>query len=91
VPLVSPGVDKDLQKQRWQFVLEKFSHFVAKKNPIPPEAEAQLLDIPAAKRKRPNKTEVKIAKPSDRAVLEMVSVHIEMMYIAHVSSLCYRN
>ncbi len=55
MPLVSPGVDKDEQKQRWKFVLEKFSHNAAlasRKNPIPPEAEAQLLDIPELKKRR---------------------------------------
>ena len=55
MPLVSPGIDKDLQKQRWKFVLEKFSHNAAmnsRKNHIPPETEAQLLDMPELKRGR---------------------------------------
>ncbi|KAL5476330.1 hypothetical protein EMCRGX_G026259 [Ephydatia muelleri] len=53
VPLVSPGLDRVQQKQRWKYVLEKFSHTsmgVVRRNPIPPETEAQLLEIPECKR-----------------------------------------
>ncbi len=80
VPLVSPGIDKDHQKQRWKFVLEKFSHNAAlasRKNPIPPETEAQLLDIPELKKRRLNKPkkegEDEVRKPEveDRSVLDM--------------------
>lgn len=55
VPLVSPGLDRVQQKQRWKYVLEKFSHTsmgVVRRNPIPPETEAQLLEIPECKRGR---------------------------------------
>ncbi len=78
VPLVSPGLDKDHQKQRWKFVLEKFSHNAAlasRKNPIPPETEAQLLDIPELKKRRFNKPkkegEDEVPKPEDLSVLDM--------------------
>ena len=53
MPLVSPGVDKLQQKQRWKFVLEKFSHNNHRRhNPIPALAEAQLLEMPECKRGR---------------------------------------
>lgn len=53
VPLVSPGVDKLQQKQRWKYVLEKFSHNNHRRqNPIPALAEAQILEIPECKRGR---------------------------------------
>ncbi|MCG8622519.1 MAG: hypothetical protein MJE68_11065 [Proteobacteria bacterium] len=55
IPLVSAGIDKAQQKQRWKYVLEKFSHSTSinsRRNPIPPEAEAQLLDMPECKRGR---------------------------------------
>lgn len=55
IPLVSAGIDKVQQKQRWKYVLEKFSHSTSinsRRNPIPPEAEAQLLDMPECKRGR---------------------------------------
>ncbi|CAI8040850.1 Ski oncogene, partial [Geodia barretti] len=53
VPLVSPGVDKLQQKQRWKYVLEKFSHNNHRRqNPIPANAEAQILEIPECKRGR---------------------------------------
>lgn len=56
MPLVSPGMDKLQQKQRWKYVLEKFSHTAAaltgRRNPIPPEIEAQLLEMPELKRGR---------------------------------------
>ncbi len=56
MPLVSQGMDKLQQKQRWKYVLEKFSHTAAavsgRRNPIPPEIEAQLLEMPELKRGR---------------------------------------
>lgn len=52
MPLVSPGVDKLQQKQRWKFVLEKFSHNNHRRNPIPAMAEAQILEMPECKRGR---------------------------------------
>lgn len=55
VPLLSPDLDKVQQKQRWKYVLEKFSHSstgVVRRNPLPPEAESQLLEIPECKRGR---------------------------------------
>ena len=56
MPLVSQGMDKLEQKQRWKYVLEKFSHTAAavagRRNPIPPEIEAQLLEMPELKRGR---------------------------------------
>ena len=55
MPLVSSGVDKVQQKQRWKYVLEKFSHsntVPARRNPIPPETEAQILEMPELKRGR---------------------------------------
>ena len=56
MPLVSPGMDKLQQKQRWKYVLEKFSHTAAalagRRNAIPPEIEAQLLEMPELKRGR---------------------------------------
>lgn len=49
-------MDKLQQKQRWKYVLEKFSHTAAavagRRNPIPPEIEAQLLEMPELKRGR---------------------------------------
>ena len=49
-------MDKVQQKQRWKYVLEKFSHTAAalagRRNPIPPEIEAQLLEMPELKRGR---------------------------------------
>ena len=53
MPLVSPGVDKLQQKQRWKYVLEKFSHNNHRRqNPIPALAEAQILEMPECKRGR---------------------------------------
>ncbi len=55
VPLVSPGVDKLHQKQRWKYVIEKFSHTIAggvRRNPIPASVEAQILEMPECKRGR---------------------------------------
>ena len=57
VPLVSPGIDKLQQKQRWKYVLEKFSHTAGgiggiRRNPIPRDAEAQILEMPECKRGR---------------------------------------
>ena len=55
VPLLSPNLDKEHQKQRWKYVLEKFSHNstgVVRRNPLPPDAESQLLEIPECKRGR---------------------------------------
>lgn len=49
-------MDKLQQKQRWKYVLEKFSHTAAalagRRNPIPPEIESQLLEMPELKRGR---------------------------------------
>lgn len=55
VPLVSQDIDKTQQKERWRYVLEKFSHYnmgVVRRNRLPVEAEAHLLDIPECKRGR---------------------------------------
>lgn len=55
VPLVSPGIDKLQQKQRWKYILEKFSHTgtgATRRNPIPRDAEAQILEMPECKRGR---------------------------------------
>lgn len=55
VPLLSTNLDKVQQKQRWKYVLEKFSHNstgVVRRNPLPPEAECQLLEMPECKRGR---------------------------------------
>lgn len=55
MPLLSSNLDKVQQKQRWKYVLEKFSHSstgVVRRNPLPPEAESQLLEIPECKRGR---------------------------------------
>lgn len=49
-------MDTIQQKQRWKYVLEKFSHTAAalagRRNAIPPEIEAQLLEMPELKRGR---------------------------------------
>ena len=55
MPLVSPGIDKLQQKQRWKYILEKFSHTgtgATRRNPIPRDAEAQILEMPECKRGR---------------------------------------
>ena len=55
VPLVSPGMDKFQQKQRWKYIIEKFSQATSggsRRNPIPPDAQAQLLEMPELKRGR---------------------------------------
>lgn len=52
---MSPGVDKDRQKQRWKYVLEKFSHNAAmasRKSHMCSDTESQLLDMPELKRGR---------------------------------------
>ena len=48
-------MDKLQQKQRWKYVLEKFSYSTSggvRRNPIPPEMEAQILEMPECKRGR---------------------------------------
>ena len=55
VPLVSPDVDRLQQKQRWKYVIEKFSHAsmgVVRRNPLPTQTEVQLLEMPECKRGR---------------------------------------
>lgn len=55
VPLVSSDIDKVQQKERWKYVLEKFSHSstgVTRRNRLHPEAETLLLEMPECKRGR---------------------------------------
>ena len=60
-------MDKLQQKQRWKYVLEKFSHTAAalagRRNAIPPEIEAQILDMPELKRGRFVETPSKQKQP----------------------------
>ena len=55
MPLVSPDIDRLQQKQRWKYVIEKFSHAsmgVVRRNPLPTQTEVQLLEMPECKRGR---------------------------------------
>ena len=55
VPLVSSDIDKTQQKERWKYVLEKFSHSnmgVVRRSRLPLETETNLLDMPECKRGR---------------------------------------
>ncbi|XP_019857526.1 PREDICTED: uncharacterized protein LOC109585824 [Amphimedon queenslandica] len=55
VPLVSQDIDKKQQKERWKFVIEKFSHTnmgVVRRNRAPIDAEPNILDMPECKRGR---------------------------------------
>lgn len=76
VPLVSPGIDKLQQKQRWKYVLEKFSHTASgvggtRRNPIPRDAEAQILEMPECKRGR------FVVQPGDPTTVTPESVKVE--------------
>ena len=58
VPLLSPNLDKEHQKQRWKYVLEKFSHNSTVWYDVThflqtlDSSESQLLEIPECKRGR---------------------------------------
>lgn len=55
VPLVSQDIDKKQQKERWKFVIEKFSHTnmgVVRRNRAPIDSEPNILDMPECKRGR---------------------------------------
>ena len=54
VPLMSPDMDKTNQKERWKFVLEKFSHAstgIGRRNLVHPQTETpHVLEMPECKR-----------------------------------------
>ena len=72
VPLMSQDMNKTDQKERWKFVLEKFSHAAAgvgKRNIAHLGVEPQLLEMPECKRGKfvsdpTDKNSVKTSKSS---------------------------
>lgn len=65
VPLMSPDMDKTNQKERWKFVLEKFSHAstgIGRRNLVHPQTETpHILEMPECKRGK------FVQEPSDKS------------------------